>query len=1099
MKWHLILTALMQGFNFLMISDAFGQETNGNISGIILSDSGKPVQGATILLTNESTQKQYQTISSENGRYHFIFLKPGGPYTIQVSHILYQQAQKNNLHVGLQSNNDLFKEGSNPLDFILPLKVKTLSEVFIIPANLQKMRPGIETSIDLNMIEKMPAINRNFQDYLRLVPQARVTGDGIISLAGQNNRFNAFFIDGASVTDILGLAPSGTNGGQTGSAPISIEAIDDIKVLIAPYDVQYSNFTGGSIQAITKSGSNQQKASAWYFFRNEQMAGRSPIPIEKQDNPGIFHRPKLPDFFNQTIGIWNSGPLIKNRLFYFVLIEHQSETRPIQSNLSSYSGNSGIGQLEKLQDFLKSTYNYNAGSLSESSDNFEVNRLNLKLDWNPGARDQFMLSYRLNHAWRTAPRFLTGTRTIAFANTGFKLPANTNSGSLEWKHSFKNNFQNRLLITYTNQKDDRTWLGSAFPRVTVMDGAGSIEFGSDAASALSLFKAGEWNLLNIFSLSRKKSVISYGLDLNQTRIDDININSYFGNYTFASLNDFLTNKSPTSYVRSYSNIDEPRGDQTKAGAYYKTFRMGIFISDEIRFSKSLKLNAGLRLDRIAFPNASAVDGFFNDTALPIIEGFYSLEGTKTGQKPSAHWQLSPRIGISKAFEKSQLLLRGGAGIFTGHIVNIWASNFYNQGVKRIELISPNSGLKFEPDPNNQPTADDFTSNVTIAKTDLNLISRKFKFPVVFRSSLSIDKRIGKYWTIGLEGVLTKNIHETSFKNVNILPPIGQSSLPDQRDIYSTGTRTRQIPLAADGSNPYTQVTLLSNNKQKKGTAASISAVISQNSKYFTLEASYTYGKSQVLFEIAENTNMSLQWRSIETVNGRNKTNLSISDNDLRHRIAMMLSKIFYTKTGKASTLFTLMYNGQSGSPFSYVYQRSIVNDVSNQENNDLIYIPTTSELAKMSFIPFTQGSVIVTPEIQKQALNEFISKDQYLKKNRGEFASRNGARLPFVHTLDMRIQQNIYFNAGKRKLKSMVIFDLFNLLNFFNKDWGIQYLMPGDNFRLIRIAGLSQNAALIPSYQYTPLQGDPYTVQGSTVPGKSSRWICQLGFRIELR
>lgn len=211
----------------------------------------------------------------------------------------------------------------------------------------------------------------------------------------------------------------------------------------------------------------------------------------------------------------------------------------------------------------------------------------------------------------------------------------------------------------------------------------------------------------------------------------------------------------------------------------------------------------------------------------------------------------------------------------------------------------------------------------------------------------------------------------------------------------------------------------------------------------------------------------------------------------------MFSKTLYTKNEKAGTLITFIYNGQSGTPFSYVYQRSLVNDVSNQENNDLIYIPTISDLEKMKFTPFSQGPATITPEMQKQALNEYISNDRYLKKHRGEFAARNGARLPFTSTLDIRMQQNFYFNAGKKKLKTMVIFDLFNLLNLFNKDWGHQYLMPGDNFRLIRIAGISQNNALVPTYQFTPFQGNPFTVQGSTVPGKSSRWICQLGLKIE--
>ena len=318
----------------------------------------------------------------------------------------------------------------------------------------------------------MPTISRNFQDLVRLVPQAKVTGDGVMSFAGQNNRFNAFFIDGANNNDILGISVNGMNGGQTGSPPISIEAIEEFNVSLAPYDVQYGNFTGGSMNTITRSGSNENKSSVWYYFRNEDLAGKSPQPLPKPGSPGEFYRPKLSSFFNQTFGIWNSGALVKNKLFYFALFEKQSETRPQPFDMSVYQGNSNEQDLRTLSGFIKDTYQYEAGSFLETKDVLDAIRMNIKLDWNPSVKNKFTLAYRLNNAERTFPPRVSGNNSIFFENSGINLPATTHSISAEWKRFIKNNMNNRLLITFTNQANNRKWMGQPFPTVTIRDGNG---------------------------------------------------------------------------------------------------------------------------------------------------------------------------------------------------------------------------------------------------------------------------------------------------------------------------------------------------------------------------------------------------------------------------------------------------------------------------------------------------------------------------------------------------------------------------------------------------------------------------------------------------
>jgi len=300
--------------------DLYGQETNSHISGIVTSQKKELLTNATITAVHEPTKNVFITKTSAAGYFYFFNLRPGGPYTLTISHTGYETlVQANRYFQYSHSHNDNFYE------FVLPEKTITLQEAVIRADKKVVNQFGTETNINQRQLLSLPSISRNLQDYVRMVPQSKVNGDGMMSLGGQNNKYNAFFIDGSNNNDMLGTALSGTNSGPTGSPPISIEALEEIKVLQSPYDVQYSNFTGGSINAITRSGNNDFKSSAWYFFRNEQMAGRSPIPEERAGSPGVFERLRLSSFTNQTAGIWASGAVKKNKFFYFLLLEKQKE------------------------------------------------------------------------------------------------------------------------------------------------------------------------------------------------------------------------------------------------------------------------------------------------------------------------------------------------------------------------------------------------------------------------------------------------------------------------------------------------------------------------------------------------------------------------------------------------------------------------------------------------------------------------------------------------------------------------------------------------------------------------------------------------------
>jgi hypothetical protein len=325
-------------------------------------------------------------------------------------------------------------------------------------------------------------------------------------------------------------------------------------------------------------------------------------------------------------------------------------------------------------------------------------------------------------------------------------------------------------------------------------------------------------------------------------------------------------------------------------------------------------------------------------------------------------------------------------------------------------------------------------------------------------------------------------------------PNRQSALPDTRNIYSLKPQPERIPM--NGSNPYTSIFLLSNNKGSKGFSYSFTAAINKHiDDKLMLHAAYTYSNSVALFEPNRAANSgSGQWEGINTVNGKNYASRSTSDFDLGHRFFTSLTKTFTFSKNKYSTLVTIFYNGQSGSPYSYLYIGSMVNDNGKKSNTDLIYIPTSNDLVNMTFLSYTNSTnVTYTPQKQKEFLNDFIESDKYLRKHRGRFAERNGARSPFTHVIDLRFQQDFNIRLNKKDLRLSVIYDVFNFTNMLNKKWGRIY--SSDNFPLINFAGFSNTTTLSPQYQFSN-DGKPWSVQSSTAPGSSARWISQLGFRI---
>ncbi len=1071
---------------FIILASA--QTTTSGISGTVKTVDGLALEGATITATHEPTGTVYTGQARAGGRFDLNYLNNGGPYVIQVTYVNYAAEVRKDVYLSL---GEIYK-----LTSVLVSKTSTLSEVTVTAtARSSEVKGGAGTNIGRDKMANLPTVGRNLQDFLRFTPQAKLTSaDGGISIAGQNNRYNAFYIDGAINNDVFGLSNSGTNGGQASSPPISIDAIDQFQVIISPYDASIGNFTGGGINATTRSGSNKTSGSVYYFFRNQELTGKTPFGPKDSAT-------RLNNFGNKTTGFRVGGAIVKNKLFYFINAEIQRDTRPQPFVFSQYRGASTQQDINNFITTLKSKYNYDAGGYLDNPETIDADKITAKVDWNINTKNRLSISYRYNNARRLNTSTSSST-SINFFNNGFLFPSKTNSVSAELKSTMKRGFSNRLLMTYTGVIDDRGAIGSPFPRVTILDGAGRFVLGTENFSTANLLKQNNIALIDFLKFNVGGHFFTVGTDNEFSHSYNVFIRDNYGTYTYGNLNDFLVGANPNRYQRSFSLVDKTSGDNTQEAAEFNTMRLGGFINDEIRVSENFSINAGLRLDVTKFLTTPKKDQFFNDSALPAISRFYDLQGARSGQIASPQPSVSPRLGFTLKLPKENATIRGGIGLFTGRVPLVWPGGVYNQngvGIGGIDLNPPTQAqtIAFRPDPFGQYTAEELGLGLN-NKGQVDLIAQNFKLPKLFRTSFAFDKNLGKAWRFTMETIISKNINEINYQNINILPPTLISAGPDNRNVYSTSGIIRKIPIRSNGSNPYNNdVFLLSNSKGQKGFSYNFTLTIDKAwTNGFAFNANYTYGNSQVNNEGTSSQNNS-QWNSMETVNGRNFVTLSTSDFNLDHRInAYMAKKFTYANKAMATTI-SLVYNGQSGNPFSYTYRNSPVNDVSATASSDLIFVPTKQQLAETFFLSNTVGPRLYSAQEQRDLLNSFIEKDPYLKKRRGMYAERNGARLPFTNIVDLKIQQDFNVKLSGKTYQLQLSYDVFNFTNMLNRDWGRQYFLSFDQFQLVQFINYRPNTT-IPQYRFTPLPegATTYGISTSTIPSYAARWVSQVGVRL---
>jgi hypothetical protein len=1078
-----ITKLLMVMLCFVITSAMYGQGvTTSSMNGKVLDNNGDPLPGANVVAIHVPSGTKYGAATDFDGLFRISNMRIGGPYTVTISYIGFNDFVRQEIALQLGQTfriSTTMSETANALEEV----VITAQSGGVFNAN----KTGAETTITSRQINNLPSASRSIADFVRISPHASLTegNDGFsISLAGNNNRFNAIYVDGAISNDVFGLAGSGTNGGQTGVSPFSVDAIEQFQVQVAPFDVRIGGFSGGAINAVTRSGSNEFKGSAYYFTRNESLAGKTPVDLITDGESAV----KLNEFDAKTFGFRIGGPIVKDKIFFFLNYERQDDVTPQPFNVGNYIGDAalipdpnnpgefisdavtGAANLELLRQFVLSNYNYDAGAYDKNDFTLESDKLTAKFDFNLGEDHKLSLKHNYTKAVNLEARN-SNRSFIGFLNGSEFFTSITNTSSLELNSNFGSKFANSLILGYTRVRDDRDPSGDPFPSIQIRDGSGTIQFGAEPFSTANLLNTDVFTLTNNFEIYKGKHTITLGTHNEWSTVKNLFFAFNFGQYQYDNLQDYFDGNIDR-LQRGYSLISDGAGDTSSGSADFKVFQAGVYMQDEVQINDNFKLTVGLRFD-MPFWKDGAVNTDFNTRTIPLLEAEgKDLQGATVGRGPANTLHVSPRFGFNwnvKGESKTQI--RGGFGIFTSRLPLVWPGGTYNnngvtggflfQDVDFGHTIAP-----FNPDVNSQPVGAVPGTGETGGNIDL--FASDFKLPQVMKANIAFDQKLP--WaglTFSGDILYQTTLYNIYYENLNLKGPVGNlTGTGDDRPTYNRGDEIDGV---------YDRIILASNTT--KGETYNFVGTLSKSfQKGFQGSISYSYGDSFAIFDGTSSQNSS-QWRGIQNVNGKNAP-LPVTRSDFSAG-SRIIANMSYEKiwSDNLKTTVGLVYSGTQGRPFSYTYggRASRIQNDDSRDFTTLIYVPTNE-----NDIHLTTGNW--------NELDAFISSDEYLDSRRGGYAERNAVRGPWSDIVDLKLLQD--FTISKNTLQ--LSFDIFNFTNLLNKDWGKLNSRPS-NSQFLNFEGFEADGTT-PTYSFstnTAANLDRVSDSGLL----SSRWQMQLGLR----
>ncbi len=1084
---------------------AYAQVTTSSLSGRVVDQAGEPVIGAAVVATHEPSGTVYGAVTNADGRYTIQGMRTGGPYKVDFSCLGYQEATYTGVSLQLAET------------FALDAKIAESNEMLegtiVIASPTSKFnaqeRTGAVTNIASDQITAMPTVNRSITDVTRLSPYG---GNGM-SFAGSDGRTANFTVDGANFNNNFGLSSNLPGGGN----PISIDAIEELQVVISPYDVRQTNFIGGGVNAITKSGTNTFKGTAYVYHKNENMQGDA---VDGVQINGARDKNR-----STTYGLTFGGPIIKNKLFFFINAEYSQVPSIVNrwkgsangvADPNNYISRTTNSDLERVSNFVSQKYGYDTGSWTDFPANESNAKILARLDWNITNKHHLALryNYTLNNVWNSpnASSMDGGTRMVdgrmskssmSFANSMYSMKNIVSTWSLDLNSRLTDNLSNQFLATFSKLDDIRGTNSAEFPFIDIKDGD-LMEDGIGTNNYMALgYELFTWNNAVHNTVANVKDDLTWylgnhkitgGINFEYQMADNQYMRNGSGYYRYESVSDFLNGATPEVVCLTYGYD----GEKTPA-ARVQFYKAGIYAQDEWNATDRFKLTYGLRLDGLFFNNKDLMTNkaIYDLSYYPKAKD-YAETHIDTGKWPSSKITVSPRVGFTwDVLGDKSLKVRGGTGLFSGRLPLVFFTNMPTNGglvQYQAQINAANAekmGFSMDTfagglvtDNNGKATIDALLNKLqslgyptTVKPEDgtvpssISAVDPKFKMPQVWKTSLAIDYSFPTSFpfSITAEGIFNKTVNAVSISDWSMINVGGFARFngADNRPIYPAGNF--RVNNVVNGKDKQVSAFVLENTSKGYGWSANVTLNM-QPTEWISLMAAYTHTVNKEITGMPGSAAESA-FTYVPTVEGPNYIKLHNSQYVTPDRVVASA-----TAHDKSGNHYSLIYEAWKG---GYNYSYMMANDMNGDGYNyDALYIPTDEQVANKEFRFVSQDDA--------NRFMDYVHKDSYLSKHQGEYAEGYSVYSPWVHRIDLSYKHDFTVKIGQTKNTLQLSFDLKNLMNLFNSSWGVaKYLNPeiGTDARILKYEGVdAQGYATFST---------PSAISGSTQTWTSNHTLSQ--------
>jgi hypothetical protein len=1032
-----ILSLVLSAFALV----GFGQITSSSISGVVKNEKKEVLAGTTIHAIHVPTGTQYKTVTNKLGVYVLPAIRVGGPYIIHATYVGYKMGEVKDVNtlLGVTSN----------VDLLLVDEKVALKDVVVNSSRnniFSKERTGASQQFSRRDLQNIPITGARTIDG---ITKYNPNGNGS-SFGAQDSRLNNFTIDGSQFNNNFGLGSSAQAGGRTGASAISLDALEQLQVNIAPFDIRQSGFTGAGINAVTRSGTNEIEGS---YYQSQRDNSSNFVGNKANGVPVIASK-----FDEKVSGFRLGAPIIKNKLFIFGNYEQLERTEPGTTWFSTGSpiatgtqvSRTTYTDMETLSKFMKDKFDYNTGAWEGYSNTNASKKFLVRVDWNINDKHKLTARY-VQHDSEAEINISNsnsagaGSRTqsalsMAFANSGYIIMDNTRSYVVELNSKLSNTLHNSLIVGYDKQIEDRAYRSSLFPTIDILNGTTTYaSVGFDPFTPGNKLDYNTFHITNNLTKYAGKHTLTGGVNYEKYQSNNLFFPASNGVYIFSSLQSFYAaaNESLANGGKpSVTNL--PSRFQYRYSALpgavdpmqvLKTQRIDIYGQDEYQATDKLKVTLGLR--------AAVIDIEPTSLENPAVTAMTFANGEKlnTSVMPKTQVLWEPRFGFNyDVFGNKKTQLRGGSGVFTGRPPYVFISNQVgNNGVLTGYIDNDNKGTTkygFTANPGQYyiPSTPTLPSTFDLAFTDEN-----YKFPQVWKTNIAVDQKLPLGFIGTIEGIYNSNLNAVHYYNANLDLPTGKFSGVDTRNQFArtdAGVRVNDnvsngIVLTNKDDSYFQSLTLKLEYPYKKGVFGSF-AWTTSNAKDYMSAGSIASGS----------------WTSARAVNGNNDLSLSTSDFVSPNRLVGMLGyRIEYGKKYGGATSFSIGYVGNQGNPFSYTISGDMNGDRVN--GNELIFVP--KQWTDIKFLPLTVGTKTYNAEEQQAAFWNYVNQDDYLKTRNGQYAERNASVIPMLHRFDLSIVQDIYLNVKGKRNTLQIRADILNFGNLLNDEWGVSQRATNPN------------------------------------------------------